>query len=77
MSDKLPRNFGWDRHKLATLTYEELERLEADVKENHECSNGIYIYDAVGRKKLDALSWAVYYKNKSDRAADPEPPEAA
>ena len=77
MRDKLPRNFGWDRHKLATLTYEELERLEADVKENHECRNGIYIYDAAGRKKLDALSWAVYYKNKADRAADPEPPEAA
>lgn len=77
MRDKLPRNFGWDRHKLATLTYEELEILEADVKENHCRRDGIYIYDAAGRKKLDALSWAVYYKNKSDRAADPEPPEAA
>lgn len=61
------KNFGWNRHKLATLTYEELEALEADVKENHAHQGGIYIYDTAGRKKLDALSWAVYYKNKRDR----------
>ncbi len=64
-----PRNFGWDRLKLATLTYEELEVLERDVKTNHEHQDGIYMYDAAGRKKLEALSWAVYYKNKNDRKA--------
>lgn len=62
-----PKNFGWNRVKLSSLSYEELEILEAQVKEDHACQDGIFIYDEKGRKKLDALSWAVYYKNTADR----------
>lgn len=62
-----PKNFGWKRLKLTALTYEELEVLIADVKANHAEQNGIHLYDAAGRKKLDALTWAIYNKNKEDR----------
>ena len=64
---KLPRNFGWDRLKLATLSYEEIKRLEDDVKANHACNDGISMYDKAGYRKLDALSWAVYHKQKAER----------
>ncbi|MBD2797709.1 hypothetical protein ID856_14365 [Xenorhabdus sp. 18] len=64
---KLPRNFGWNRVKLAQHSYEDLERLQADVEENHACRNGIYLFDKAGQQKLDALSWAVYYKQKAER----------
>jgi len=63
------RNFGWNRLKLATLTYEQLSELEAKVKSEHACSDGIHMYDKAGRDKLDALSWAVYNKQKQERAA--------
>jgi IS6 family transposase len=60
----LPRNFGWNRLKLSTHTYEQLQQLEDDVKANHSCHEGIHLIDAAGRKKLDAISWAVYNKQK-------------
>lgn len=59
-------NFGWNRLKLATLSYEDLNALEALVKEEHACSDGIHMYDKAGRDKLDALSWAVYNKQKQE-----------
>lgn len=63
------RNFGWDRVKLSTLSYEQLDQLCIQVEQEHACKNGIYLYDNRGLKKLDALSWAVYYKMKADRKA--------
>jgi len=63
------RNFGWNRLKLATLSYEQIAELEAQVKEEHCCDDGIHMYDKAGRDKLDALSWAVYNKQKKERAA--------
>lgn len=63
------RNFGWNRLKLATLSYEQIAELEAQVKEEHACNDGIHMYDKEGRDKLDALSWAVYNKQKKERAA--------
>ncbi len=63
------RNFGWNRLKLATLSYEQLAELEAQVKQEHACKDGINMYDKAGRNKLDALSWAVYNKQKKERAA--------
>ncbi|WP_432372806.1 hypothetical protein ACRPHP_07200 [Pantoea allii] len=62
------KTFGYDRHKMTELTYEELERLLEIVTEEHACSDGIYLVDAKGRKKIDAIGWAVYYKNKKDKA---------
>lgn len=61
------RNFGWNRLKLATLSYDELNALEEQVKHEHACKDGIHMYDKAGRDKLDALSWAVY--NKQNREA--------
>ncbi|WP_228136582.1 hypothetical protein, partial [Klebsiella pneumoniae] len=58
------RNFGWNRVKLSTLTYDQLEQLKKKVEEEHACNNGIFLYDKAGLKKLDALSWAVYHNCK-------------
>ncbi len=63
------RNFGWNRLKLATLSYEQLSQLEDQVKKEHASSDGIHMYDKAGRDKLDAISWAVYNKQKQERAA--------
>ncbi|EHG9340703.1 hypothetical protein J6F59_003341 [Salmonella enterica] len=62
------RNFGWNRLKLANLSYEELNVLEEQVKQEHACIDGIHMYDKTGRDKLDALSWAVYNKQKQEAA---------
>ena len=62
------KTFGYDRHKLTLLTYEELEKLLNQVSEEHACNDGIHLVDAKGRKKIDAIGWAVYYKNKKDAA---------
>lgn len=67
MSNRIP-NFGWNRLKLATLSYEDIKTLEEQVKQEHACSDGIHMYDKSGREKLDALSWAVYNKQKQDPA---------
>lgn len=63
------RNFGWNRLKLSTLMYEQIAELEAQVKAEHACNDGIHMYDKAGRDKLDALSWAVYNKQKQERAS--------
>ncbi|ENZ7884898.1 TPA: hypothetical protein ACPUH7_002799 [Klebsiella pneumoniae] len=68
MSNRIP-NFGWNRLKLAKLTYEQLAQLEVQVKADHACKNGIHLFDKAGQRKLDALSWAVYNKQKAERAA--------
>lgn len=60
-------NFGWNRLKLATLSYEQLAQLEEQVKAEHACENGIHLYNKAGLLKLDALSWAVYNKQKTER----------
>lgn len=62
------RNFGWNRLKLATLSYDELNQLEEQVKLEHACKDGINMYDKAGRDKLDSLSWAVYNKQKQESA---------
>lgn len=61
-------NFGWNRLKLATLTYEQINALEEQVKQEHACHEGIHLFDKAGRDKLDALSWAVYNKQKRESA---------
>ncbi|ELY2561850.1 hypothetical protein AUN00_08805 [Cronobacter sakazakii] len=63
------RNFGWNRLKLVTLSYDQLSQLEDQVKKEHAASDGIHMYDKAGRDKLDAISWAVYNKQKQERAA--------
>ncbi|MDE9467522.1 hypothetical protein [Xenorhabdus bovienii] len=65
--NKLPRNYGWNRLQLAQHSYDDLERLRIDVEENHACQDGIHLIDVAGRKKLDAISWAIYNKQKAER----------
>lgn len=61
-------NFGWSRLKLAALTYEQLAQLEVQAKAEHACKNGIHLLDKAGQRKLDAISWAVYNKQKAECA---------
>lgn len=68
MSNRIP-NFGWNRLKLAKLTYAQLAQLEEQVKAEHACKNGIHLFDKAGQRKLDTPSWAVYNKQKAERAA--------
>lgn len=68
------RNFGWDAVKLADLSMDDLRILRAQVEAEHAnpfnaqdryTENGqptLNLYDKKGRKKLEALSWAVTYK---------------
>ncbi|EJG5414308.1 hypothetical protein NAD41_000909 [Salmonella enterica] len=65
---------GWKPHLLAKHTYKQLDDLMRVVEEMHPnprnekghlIENGqmtIYLIDAKGRKKLDAITWAVYHK---------------
>ncbi|QNC83189.1 hypothetical protein F3109_06565 [Klebsiella quasipneumoniae] len=49
--------------------FKQLAQLEEQVKAEHACKNGIHLFDKAGQRKLDALSWAVYNKQKAERAA--------
>lgn len=68
-------NFGWKAHKLASHSFAVLEQLLKDTLADHEnprengrcMENGrptIFIYDEKGRKKMDAITWAVYRKQQ-------------
>lgn len=54
MSNRIP-NFGWNRLKLATLTYEQLAQLEEQVKAEHACKNGIHLFDKAGERKIELV----------------------
>ena len=68
------KNFGWDAVKLSSYSMEQLAELRRQVEAEHAnpfdpqsryTENGqptMHLYDAKGRKKLDALAWAVTYK---------------
>jgi len=68
------KNFGWDAVKLSDYSLEQLAELRRQVEAEHAnpfdeqsryTENGqptIHLYDAKGRKKLDALAWAVTYR---------------
>lgn len=76
MSGPLPRNFGWKAHKLAEHSLEDLGRLRLAVEQDPASANpdrsSIYLYSKAARRKLDALAWAVYHKQRAQRAASPE-----
>lgn len=69
--------YGWKPYLLAVYSFEQLEALMRLVEVEHinptnargcYVENGqetIHIYDVKGRKKLDALTWAVYHKQKA------------
>jgi hypothetical protein len=71
--------YEWRAHLLAHYSYEQLDVLRRLVEAEHinprnarGCyeENGqetIHLYDRRGRKKLDALSWAVYHKQKAEK----------
>ena len=63
------KTYGFDRIKMArNLTLDQLDELKLRVEQEHrlEQRSGIHLYDSKGLKKLDEISWAVYYKTKRD-----------
>ena len=57
------RTYGYDRVEMArNLSLEQLDALKQKVEEDHAQKDGIHLYDAAGRKKLDNISWAVFHK---------------
>lgn len=76
------KNFGWDAVKLADYSLEQLAELRRQVEAEHAnpfdeqnryTENGrptLHLYDAKGRKKLDALAWAVTYKLQESKQAE-------
>lgn len=76
------KNFGWDAVKLADYSLEQLAELRRQVEAEHAnpfdeqnryTENGqptLHLYDAKGRKKLDALAWAVTYKLQEAQRAE-------
>jgi IS6 family transposase len=63
--------YGWDAVKLSNAyTLVELAVLREAVIAKHRLSesNGIYVYDKPGYKKLDAIAWAVTHRMQEARA---------
>lgn len=71
------RNHGWKPHLMAqNLSPEQLEALLKQVEDEHAnprdakglyTENGapsMFLLDAKGRKKLDAVTWAMYHQSK-------------
>lgn len=80
------KNFGWDAVKLSDYSLDQLKQLREQVEREHlnprdekgrYLENGqptINLYDKKGRKKLEALSWAVTYKLQDKARAEKETP---
>lgn len=72
------RTYGWDAVKLSeAYTLEELAQLRdlitndpASANPGHATGADIYLYNKKARRKLDAIGWAVYYKQQEARRAD-------
>lgn len=59
--------YGWKSVEMAKhLTYRELHLLKYKTNHEHKLSvpNGIYNVDEKGLKKLNAISWAIYHRDK-------------
>lgn len=66
--------FGWDSVKLSdAYTFDELRKLREQVEAQHANPKDergyleggrptLYLYDKQGRKKLDAIAWAVRHR---------------
>lgn len=69
--------YGWDAVKLSdAYSLEELARLRsmitddpANADPDHAKGNSIFLYKKSARKKLEALSYAVYYKLEEKKKA--------
>ncbi|PLT26675.1 LPD5 domain-containing protein [Pseudoalteromonas sp. MelDa3] len=73
----LPENrkaYGWDRVELSkNYTANELDAWIKELSNDPEnqVKDGIYTLDTKTRKKIDALSWAVYYIQKEQKQSSP------
>lgn len=67
------KNYGWDAAKLSeAYSLEELDKLRLQVEDMHRLPANatrktIWLYDVKGRKKLDAIAWAITYKLKEEK----------
>jgi phospholipid N-methyltransferase len=73
-TEKKRKTFSWDRVELSkNYTAKELDKwiqeLSADP-DNKNLDGGIQLLDKKTQKKIDQLSWAVYYLGKEGREAD-------
>lgn len=67
---------GWKAHTLRQYSMEQLEQLMAVVEDVHrnprnelgryeeDGKETIHMIDRQGRRKLDAITWAIYHKTK-------------
>ena len=78
--------YGWDSCKLAdAYTLDELDQLRRKVQAEHRNPRGedgrytengqpsIYLYSKRGRKKLDAMGWAIYHRLGAEKDAQASP----
>jgi len=66
--------YGWDRVELSkNYTANELDAWIKELSNDPEnqVKDGIYTLDTKTRKKIDALSWAVYYIQKEQKQSSP------
>lgn len=73
--------FGWDAVRLSDCSLEHLQKLREAVElehknpldaKGHPLERGqptLYFHDKAGRKKLDAIAWAIRYKQDDERRA--------
>lgn len=63
------RTYGYDAVKMAdNMTYDQLMALDAELRANPANQNpkgSFWLYTKACRRKLDAISWAVYHKQSN------------
>jgi hypothetical protein len=63
-----PKTFGWNAVKLSEHSYADITILrmmvQTDPKSANPSGSSIYLYTPAAQRKLDALAWAVFYKQQ-------------
>ncbi|EDY2030071.1 hypothetical protein GTB64_004513 [Salmonella enterica] len=80
MAIKYPvKVYEWRPHLLAAYSFDQLNDLMRFVEDTHrnprneagryteDGQETLFIFDAKGRRKLDAITWAIYHKQKAQK----------
>lgn len=72
-----PKTFGWNAVRLSEHSFADLSTLRdmvindpKSVNPRHASGDDINLYTPAARMKLDALSWAVFYKKQDSAKAE-------
>lgn len=73
-------NFGWDACRLAdeyapsdlAAAVLEIHRDPANANPDHASGKSIYLLTKVARKRIDALTWAIFYQKQAQSRATTE-----